>query len=101
MIVCSHCQDAMFWKIDMREDFNLYIFWFVYCSNTLHGSKGNVKSLLHSCLAIRCRDAPPNKLLLMPPIEEIETAFDNLVCIAFHTEKQGSCFETPTIKSFI
>ncbi|CAM6006890.1 unnamed protein product [Sphagnum balticum] len=36
------------------------------------------------------RDAPPNKLLLMPPIEEIETAFDNLVCIAFHTEKQDS-----------
>jgi hypothetical protein len=91
----------MFWKIDMYEDFNLYTFWFVYCFNTLHGSKGNVKSLLLSCLAIRCRDAPPNKLLLMPPIEEIETAFDNLVCIAFHTEKQGSCFETPTMKSFI
>ncbi|CAK9233837.1 unnamed protein product [Sphagnum troendelagicum] len=35
------------------------------------------------------RDAPPNKLLLMPPIEEIETAFDNLVRLAFHAEKGG------------
>jgi hypothetical protein len=42
------------------------------------------------------RDAPPNKLLLMPPIEEIETAFDNLVRLAFHAEKGGSCFFTPT-----
>ncbi len=48
------------------------------------------------CLPICCRDAPPNKLLLMPPIEEIETAFDNLVRLAFHAEKGGSCFFTPT-----
>jgi hypothetical protein len=43
------------------------------------------------------RDAPPNKLLLMPPIEEIETAFDNLVRLAFHAEKGGSCCFTPAI----
>jgi hypothetical protein len=48
------------------------------------------------CLPICCRDAPPNKLLLMPPIEEIETAFDNLVRLAFHAEKGGSYFFAPT-----
>lgn len=35
------------------------------------------------------RDAPPNKVMLMPPVEEIDTAFDNFVRLAFHAENEA------------
>ncbi|KAG0567110.1 hypothetical protein KC19_7G110800 [Ceratodon purpureus] len=47
-------------------------------------------SLQFTCSCERFyRDAPPNKLLLMPPVEDIETAFDNFVHLAFHAENEA------------
>ncbi|XP_024385238.1 uncharacterized protein [Physcomitrium patens] len=55
------------------------------------GKQGNsTLQLQFTCSCERFyREAPPNKLLLMPPVEEIESAFDNFVRLAFHAEDEA------------